>query len=275
MSKFKAVLAQLSPKLRDKDENLEKMRDVVRNHKVDLYVFGELFLTGYACGKDFGELAETIDGNSVSVVTRLARENDSTIIFGMPELEKETGDIYNSCVVATPDGNVQSYRKIHLPHFGLFTEKHYFRSGQDVKLFETPVGKIGCMICYDIFFPEMSKRYALDGADLLVCISAGPTVSSEFFEKVVPARAVETTTFVLFCNLVGKEADMECYGGSTVMFPRGGLMAKCRHLKEEVLEVVIDLGDLEPARRSRPTLKDTRLDIMNELKGLENRAHKC
>jgi len=183
MKKFKVALVQYSPELKNKGENIKKIRAAVKKHKADLYVFGEMFLTGYMCKDDFHRLAEPIDGEAVKAISKIAKQNNATIVFGMPEHDTHTKSIYNSCVVVTPNA-VHVYRKNYLPNFGPFEEKIYFKPGQGLDVFDTPVGKLGCFICYDIFFPEVAKIYALKGAEILVCISAGPTATQEFFEKV-------------------------------------------------------------------------------------------
>jgi predicted amidohydrolase len=124
---------------------------------------------------------------------------------------------------------------------------------------------LGCLICYDIFFPEVCKTYALKGAEMLVCISAGPTASMEFFEKVMFARAIENTTFFLFCNLTGSESSMIYFGGSTIIGPRGDLKATGGHLIEQIVKTEIDLEELKIARRFRPTLRNTRSEILEQL----------
>ena len=175
---LKLALAQLSPVLGEKDANLDMMTKIVERSDADLVVFAEMFLTGYSCRDDLTKLAEYLDGESVKRVVDMAKEHDTHIVFGMPEKGKEIqGQVFNSAVLVCPDERVERYRKMHLVNFGPFEEYHYFGRGNELPVFDTRLGKIGMLVCYDIFFPEATKILALKGADLLVHISASPSAT--------------------------------------------------------------------------------------------------
>lgn len=264
---MKLALAQLSPVLGDKEKNLDMMENVVKNSESDLVMFGELFLTGYMCRDNLTKLAEPLDGVSVNAIAKMAKEHDMHIVFGMPERSKEVqGQIFNSAVLVYPDERVERYRKLHLANFGPFEEHLYFARGSELPVFDTDIGKIGMLICFDCFFPELSKIYALKGADVLVCISASPSSTRIFFEKVIVARAIENTLFFTYTNLVGTELNMVFWGGNTVIGPRGDEKAKGEYFKEGIVTSEIDLKELNVAREFRPTIRETRIELFNELK---------
>lgn len=264
---MKLALAQLSPVLGDKEKNLDMMENVVKNSESDLVMFGELFLTGYMCRDNLTKLAEPLDGVSVNAIAKMAKEHDTHIVFGMPERSKEVqGQIFNSAVLVYPDERVERYRKLHLANFGPFEEHLYFARGSELPVFDTDIGKIGMLICFDCFFPELSKIYALKGADVLVCISASPSSTRIFFEKVIVARAIENTLFFTYTNLVGTELNMVFWGGNTVIGPRGDEKAKGEYFKEGIVTSEIDLKELNVAREFRPTIRETRIELFNELK---------
>lgn len=266
---MKLALAQLSPVPGDKGKNLGKMEEAVKNSDSDLVVFGELFLTGYMCRDNLPKLAETLDGRSVKRVAEIAKEYDTHIVFGMPERSKEVqGQIFNSAVLVHPNERIERYRKLHLANFGPFEENLYFARGSELPVFDIGFGKIGMLICFDCFFPELSKIYALKGADILVCISASPSSTRIFFEKVIVARAIENTLFFTYTNLVGTELNMVFWGGNTVIGPRGDEKAKGEYFKESIVTCEIDLKDLNVAREYRPTIRETRMELFNELKNL-------
>ncbi len=262
---MKLLLGQLSPELGDKEKNVEKMKQTVEGREADLAFFGELFLTGYMCRGEFTRLAESVDGESVRVMSKISEENNTHIMFGMPELDEKTKIIYNSSVLVSPNGKTQVYRKLHLATFGPFEEQLYFGKGSELQLFETGIARIGPIICFDTFFPELSKYYALKGADMIACISAGPSSSKPMFETVLPARAVENTVFVLYCNLVGTELNMVFHGGSFVVGPRGDEKAKGKYYEEDIIECEIDLKELPASREARPTIRDTRFDVLSKI----------
>ena len=254
---MKVLLAQLSPKVGDKKANIEKMEKAIRKTKPDLALFGELYLTGYMARDAWRTLAESVPGPSTQAVSEIARKNSTHIIFGMPERDTKARLLYNVAVLATPDGTVEKYRKIHPANFGPFEEGIYFGRGREPKLVETKLGKIGLMICFDSFFPELAKVLALQGADILAVISAAPNTSKPMFEKVLPARAVENTCFVLYCNLVGTELNIVFAGGTQAIGPRGEYIGVAKDYKEDLVLVDLDLADLGPARQARPTIRDT------------------
>ncbi|MBC7129307.1 MAG: carbon-nitrogen hydrolase family protein [Thermoplasmatales archaeon] len=185
------------------------------------------------------------------------------IIFGMPVEERE-GIIYNSAVFVKPEG-VEIYNKNFLANFGPFEEKFYFSPGKSLPVFNFKGWKIGIVICYDIFFPELVKGMALKGADLIVCISASPSTTRKQFESVLPVRAIENTAFVCYSNLVGEENGLSFWGGSRIYKPDGEIINKTEYFKEESILCDIDINELRNARIARPTLKDTVSDIFLEL----------
>jgi predicted amidohydrolase len=264
---MKVLLGQLAPELGDKEKNIGKIRGALEDRDVDLALFGELFLTGYMVRADTTRLAEPIDGGSVNAVKEIANSTGTHILFGMPELDEKTKVIYNSAVLVSPNGEANVYRKLHLATFGPFEEQLYFGRGRELPLFETSIGRIGAIICFDSFFPELSKVYALQGADIIACISGSPSSSRPMFEAVLPARAVENTVFVLYCNLVGTELNMVYHGGSFVVGPRGDEKAKGKYYEEDLIECEIDLGELPASREARPTIRDTRFDVLKEIEG--------
>jgi predicted amidohydrolase len=128
-------------------------------------------------------------------------------------------------------------------------------------LAETKLGRIGLLICYDAFFPELAKAYALQGADLLAIISASPATSKPFFDRILPARAIENALPVLYANLVGAELNIVFQGGTQAIGPRGEDLGKAADFVESVVLAEVDLRDLKIARTFRPTLRDTRKDM--------------
>jgi predicted amidohydrolase len=266
---MKMALSQLSPILGDREGNLKIMEKAVSDTESDLIVFPELFLTGYMCRDNLSKLAEPLDGEYVRRVVEIAKEHNTHIIFGMPERATESaGQYYNSSVLVYPTERVERYRKLHLANFGPFEEHLYFGTGSELPVFETSFGKLGMLICFDCFFPEVSKIYALKGADLLVCISASPSTTRVYFEKVIVARAIENTVFFTYTNLVGTELNMVYWGGNTVVGPRGDVKVKGEYFKEDMLICDIDFKDLITAREFRPTLRDTRMEMFFEIKKL-------
>ena len=254
---MKALLAQLDPQVGAKEGNFRKMEKALAKRDVDLAMFGELYLSGYVARDAFHRLAEPVDGPSVMRVSKLAKRSGAHILFGMPE--RRDHHLYDTAILVAPEGKTWVYRKIHLANFGPFEEKQYFARGDDPVLAVTAVGKIGMMICYDAFFPELAKHYAMAGADVLAVISASPATSKPMFDKVLPARAVENATFVLYANLVGTELNVVFQGGTQAIGPRGEDLGKARDFQEDAVLAEVELALLRSAQAARPTVRDTRL----------------
>ncbi len=258
---MRAALAQLDPAVGDKAKNLAKLDKAITAAKADLILAGELFLSGYMARDAFAHLAEPLDGPSVRAVQRIAAENGTHVVFGMPEREADTKRLFNTSVLVAPDGKVASYRKVYPANFGPFEEGLYFGRGDALTLVDTKLGKIGLLICYDSFFPELAKAYALQGADLLAIISASPATSKPFFDRILPARAIENAIVVLYANLVGTELNIVFQGGTQAIGPRGEDLGKAKDFVESVVRADVDLRDVKTARGFRPTLRDTRKEF--------------
>ena len=251
---MKVLLAQLTPKFRI-SENVERLRNIVKERDADIYVFPELYLTGYMQRDNMPSLTMDSDSDTLRELSKL--RPDSVVIFGFPEKDVH---IYNSAAVLHR-GKIEIARKMYLPNFGPFEEKLYFKEGSQPFTAQTEFGKIGVQICYDAFFPEVAKHQAMRGAEIIVNISASPITSRSSFEGVLPARAIENTVFLVYVNWAGLQRTMEFWGGSRVYSPRGKILHLAPYFEESVDEVEIDLNEIEIARRLRPTLRDTRRDL--------------
>jgi 5-aminopentanamidase len=259
---LKVTLVQKEYFLGDKGKNLALMGERIKASRSDLIVFPELFLTGYGIKDRLSLEAEALDGPSVKVLVALCRKQKKGVIFGMPRADpKVRGNIYNSAVMILPDGSVHCYDKWFLANFGPFEEKEFFTPGRCLPVIETPWGRFGLIICFDMFLPEITKAYALAGADCVVCISAAPTTSGPYFAKVIPARAIESTVFMIYCNVVGTDNNMVFWGGARVIGPNGQEIAVSEPLNRKDLVAEIDLSEVEAARRNRPTLRETRPEL--------------
>jgi len=268
--KIKIALAQISCKREDKAENLTKIEKTVikaKKQAADLVIFPELSLTGYVVRDQIYELAETIQGPSTKVIENIAKKTKAHIVFGMPELsEKTQATIYNAAVLVGPEGLIGKYRKMYLPTHSVFEEKRYFRPGYQAAAFDTELGKIGLIICYDIFFPEVSRLTRLKGAQLIVCISASPAVRRAFFEPLTVARAIENTAFLAFVNLVGIEDGLQFWGGSRIVGPNGKVLVQAKYDDEDLVMCDVDYADIRSLETFVPTLKDLRPELFDELK---------
>lgn len=268
--KITLALAQISSERGNKKENLTKIEELTLRAKgqaADLVIFPELCLTGYVVKDQLYELAETIPGPSTRRIQELARKTGMHVIFGMPELsEKTRATMHNTAVYIGPEGIIGKYHKMYLPTHSVFEEKRYFRPGYQTAAFDTPIGKIGLCICYDLFFPEVTRLTRLAGAQLIVCISASPSVRRSYFEILTAARALENTSYLAYVNLVGVEDGLQFWGGSRLLSPTGDIIARAKYDEEDFVLCEVDFNDMKSAEAFIPTLRDIRPELFDELK---------
>ena len=268
--RFKVALAQMECVVGDKEANLAKMADMAREARregASLVVFPELSLTGYLCRDLLYGLAEPVPGPSTERLAEVAKEEDIYMVFGLPEKSRISGSIlFNTAVLVGPEGLVGFYRKMHLPTHSVFEEKRYFRPGYGAEVFETRLGRVGIMICYDVFFPEVARLLRLRGARLIVCISASPGVRRSFFEVLLSARALENTVYLAYVNLVGREDGLQFWGGSRLIAPTGSLLVKARYDEEDLVVGEVDLADTDRAGVFLPMLRDLRPELLEAIR---------
>jgi len=254
----------------DKAHNLKIMGKTVTKalkQSPDLVVFPELSLTGYVVRDQIYELAETVPGPSTNAMEKIAKAAGTHVVFGMPERsEKTQATLYNTAVLVGPEGYIGKYRKMYLPTHSVFEERRYFRPGYDAAVLDTQIGKIGLLICYDIFFPEVTRLARLKGAQLLVCISASPAVRRTYFELLTCARALENTAFLAFVNLVGIEDGLQFWGGSRLIGPQGRILVKAKYDEEDLVTGSINYADIRPIEAFVPALRDLRPELFQKLK---------
>ena len=231
-------------------DNLDSILSDIESTDADVYIYPELFLTGYFFDKDV--VVSELD-MALRRLSEVSKEKDVLIIVGAPEF---VGDTVYNCAYALHSGMRIPYRKIHLPNFGPFNEKDRFTPGSGPIVFGYKGFRFGLSICYDLFFPELMKSCSLYGmADINVCISASPVTSRTPFERVLPARAVENTTYVAYVNNIDKMEDMEFFGGSRLLAPNGDELGVT--YEPGIMTFELDRKDIENARKMRPVIKDT------------------
>jgi predicted amidohydrolase len=214
------------------------------------------------------ELAESIPGGpSIREITRIAKRHSVYVIFGMIEQStKDNSILHNTAVLTGPRGFIGKYQKMHLPTHSVFEEKRYFRPGYQTPVFQTGIGRIGMIVCYDIFFPELVRTMRLKGAQLIACISASPSTRRGFFEILTSARAIENTVFLSYTNLVGIEDGLQFWGGSRIVAPDGNIIAQAKYDEEDLIAAKINYSEMKHVGVYVPVLRDLRPELFGTLK---------
>jgi predicted amidohydrolase len=164
---MRVAVAQLEPKLAEKERNLDACLARLEEAAVQdaqLTVFPECAIPGYMfdSAEEAHPYAEEIPGPSTEAFERECRRLGVHAITGLIEHEGDT--LYNAAILVGPDGLIGSYRKTHLPFLGV---DRFVMPGDELKVFDTALGRIGLIICYDLRFPEVTRTLALQGADLV------------------------------------------------------------------------------------------------------------
>lgn len=227
-----------------------------------LLVAPELFLTGYAIGKEAVErLAEPMDGLSLNAAREIARREKIALCFGFPE--RDGGKVFNTAVVIGFDGKVvATYRKTHL--FGDVDREQFADSGTLPAVFDLGGFKCGLLICYDVEFPENVRAHALNGAELVLVPTALMMPFDIVAKTIVPARAYENQVFVAYVDRCGTEAPFDYCGLSCVVGPDGADLARAGR-GEELIFADLDRRSMEESRRLNTHLADRRPELYSRL----------
>ncbi len=239
----------------------------------------ELFSSRYFPQTEDAEnfnLAEPIPGPTTDALGRLAKKKKIVIIGSIFE-KRSVGVYHNTAVIFGADGSiVGKYRKMHIPDDPCFYEKFYFAPGDLGFLsFDTEVGRVGALICWDQWFPEAARLTALSGAEILFYPTAIGWLRTErpdaakaqrnAWELIQRGHAVANGVYVAVVNRVGREGKLKFWGGSFVAAPSGEVIAHADAEREEILIASCDLEKIAEARQSWPFLRDRRIDAYSGL----------
>lgn len=222
-----------------------------------LVVLPEIWTTGYAL-KNIDELAENVDGETLTAMRDFARDRAVEVITGSIPI-KDGGKIYNNAFALDRAGHLlASYRKLHL--FSLMGEERFFHPGEKTSLFEMSFGKAAMIICYDIRFPELARTLAINGAKALFVPAEWPSLRGNHWRTLNIARAIENQMFVVAVNCVGQHKQNVFYGHSMIIDPWGQILVEGDD-REAVLTAEIDWKIVDDVRSQMPVFIDRRPEV--------------
>lgn len=219
-------------------ENLNLIENYLEKATADIILFPELCNCGYLFEnkKALQDISETVpNGKTVSVFESFSKKYNNTLIFGMAE--KENDKVYNTAVIVSKGIYIGKYRKIHLSDF----EKKFFNKGEKNQVFEIDGIKIGVQICFDLWFPEISREQIRKGAKILfsLCNFGGETTYN-----IAKIRAIENLTPLVLCNRIGSEKlpdmDADFLGKSSVINSKGERIIEANGTSIDVCEIDIN-----------------------------------
>ncbi|MDO4816542.1 MAG: carbon-nitrogen hydrolase family protein [Bacillota bacterium] len=266
--KFMLAILQLRTEL-EKAVTMAKAERMVReaaDKGARVVVLPEMFNCPYDSAY-FSVFAESESGDSVAEMSRWAKEN-SIILVGGSIPEAEGDKLYNTCFVFDEQGKViAKHRKVHLFDINVedgicFKESDNFSAGSEITVFDTSLGKMGVMICFDIRFPELARAMAKRGAELIICPAQFNTTTGPLhWELSIRARAMDNELFFVGASAARYDNfSYEAWGHSIVAGPFGMIEATCDET-EQILYCDIDLNEVDSVRRQLPTFLNLREDV--------------
>ena len=262
------VMAQMASE-GSPEVNLEKAKKAIEKavslYHPDVVIFPELYMSLFPSGTAHEialATAQPLDGPFVIQMREQARQHGIWLIFGMNEAVEASDDHrnYNTTLVINSEGEIVStYRKTHLYDAFGYKESDTIKAGDRFfEPIETPFGKIGLFVCYEVRFPEVARYQRSKGADIIIMPTAWAEgkLKSQQFHTLIDARAIENTVYMVACDLCGDGS----LGESCVVDPMGVNIALAGE-NEQLLAAVIDTDRIEEVRKKLPAYKDRRPEL--------------
>lgn len=271
MEKFTLEIGQLKPKLGDLKSNLEHHIEVAKRAKrngADLVLFPELSLTGYSVRDLNAEVALKIGDKFFNPLKSLSKEIS---VAAGAIIKDENGGIRNSLLYFEGGDIKHVHFKVYLPTYGIFEEQRYFLPGKQVEAFDTKFGKIGLLICEDLWHFSLPYLLAIQGAKVILASAASPTRisgdSDEYSGYQINSEQHKSfarllSIYLAFAHRVGFEDGVNFWGGSEIVSPHGEVLAVANLFDETAIHSTIDLAEVDRARLFSRHFLDERPELL-------------
>lgn len=238
---MRVAVAQMDPVFAEQERNLDAC--VARLEEAaaagaELLVLPECAIPGYMFEslEEGLSYAEEVPGPSTEALERACERLDVYAVCGL--LQRDGDLLRNAAVLVGPQGLIGTYWKTHLPFLGV---DRFVTPGDELTVYDTPLGRIGVEICYDLRFPEVTRTLALKGADIVAHPTNFPVAARVQTELITVARAAENRIYLLTANRVGKERGGEFCGWSQIVDPFGTRLAEAGETEEALLVAEVDV----------------------------------
>ena len=251
------ALLQCAPAPLDVAGNLQRLDQAAQQAAAagaQVLVCPEMFVSGYAIGAAaVQQLAQPAGGAWAQAVAAVAQHRNIAVVYGYPE-RNTSGAVFNAAQWVSAQGQrCLNYRKTYL--FGDLDRQQFAAAAPSAPTFTLQGWTIGLLICYDVEFPEATRRLALAGADLIVVPTANMPEYDFVAQALVPVRAYENQLYVAYANYVGAEGDVHYGGRSLLAAPDGQAVAQAGR-DTTLLIATLDETRLNRARAAAHHVRD-------------------
>ncbi|MCQ2052845.1 MAG: carbon-nitrogen hydrolase family protein [archaeon] len=248
---MKIALVQSRGLINDPIVNFFKARMRINNVNSDIFIFPEMFCSGYIGDEARMRIGE-LDEKILSKLTDLSINRGCTIICGCPR--KEKNELYN-CAMVISGENTAMYKKMILTDDGAVVETKTFMPGNQPMIIDHMGVNIGISVGDDLFSSELCKYYAKNNADLLICISAFNEKQMDRFDKIIMSRAIENSLHIILCNMVGSDCGQNLIGRSKFIGPDGSVIERCTD-SSDIRVLNIDVDALKESKNNRKIISN-------------------
>ena len=258
---MRVSLIQMDMKQAAPDENFARAEQMIKTaaeDHPDVMVLPETWNTGFFPSENLADVSDDNGQRVCRQIGALAREFKVNIVAGSVS-NRRGGQIFNTAYVFDRAGDaIASYDKTHL--FSPMGEDKYYAQGDHLCRFELDGVPCALIICYDVRFPELTRKLAVSGTDVLFMVSQWPDVRADHLRTLLRARAIENQMFVCGCNSCGHFDDTKYGGGSVLIDPWGKVLAEAGK-DEQIISYDLDLKVTEGIRTSINVFRDRREDL--------------
>jgi predicted amidohydrolase len=267
---MRIALAQIDSVLGDTEKNLRRAKEVVaeaRTRSVDLTVFPELSLSGYAVGELGAEVPVWAQSEAITSLAEAAGE--MAVVVGFCE-EGRGFQTYNSAAYLEGGMLRHLHRKLYLPNYGVYEERKHYNPGQSMRAFDSGFGRMAILICNDAWQPFLPFIAVQDGAQVLIIPADSGSYPSyaelldtrDYWRGITRFYARMLESYVIFVNRVGRQDGIVFWGYSHVVDPWGSVVVEGPLHEEALLTADIDLAYVRRRRREVPLVKEARLALL-------------
>lgn len=266
------AVVQVDAAVGDLKANMAKHCLAVRHaidRGADIVVFPELSLSGYTV-RDLNWDVALRARKQELFDEMIELSSQATIILGTVE-EADNFGMYNSAFIFEEGVVASAHRKVYLPTYGMFEEMRYFSRGSNVACFPSRHGRLGILICEDLWHMSLPYVLAQDGAEIILGLAASPTrIAGQ--SPMLPALALNyehhktyarlLSSYVVYCNRVGVEDGVNFWGGSHIVSPSGDILAQAKLFEEDMILASINENEVRRARRFSRHFIDEDMHLM-------------